>query len=89
VLADLQNRGSVLGLSEDRVGGGYERGRLAGASSGEAEVRGHWKIRAHRPRSWSGTTPAADRIAEVPDGGGRFQNTPGRSFVRSLDSPAK
>jgi hypothetical protein len=68
---------------DEACGNGEEDGARGGVEGG-----GCWKIRAHRPRSRGGTNPAADRITEVPDGRGGLQNTPGRSFVRSLDSPA-
>ncbi len=83
----------MLSLSEDRLGGRFECSRLAGAGGEEVGVREggeggeDWKIRAHRPRSRGSAIPAANRVAEVPDGGGGLQNTTGRSFVSSLVTP--
>ncbi len=88
-----QDRGPVLGLSEDRLCGRCECGRLAGGDGEEVgaweggEGGEYWKIRAHRPGIRGSAAPAANRVAKVPDGGGGLQNTTGCSFERSLDSP--
>jgi hypothetical protein len=90
----FQERGPVLGLSEDRLCGRDESDRPADGGGGEVgfweggEGGGHWNIRAHRPRSRGGASPAANRITEVPAGGDGIQDPPGRGLVSSLDSPA-
>jgi hypothetical protein len=90
----FQERGPVLGLSEDRLCGRDENDRPADGDGGEVgfwaegEGGGHWNIRAHRPRSRGSTSPAANRFTEVPNGSGGVQDTPSRGLVSSLDSPA-
>jgi hypothetical protein len=90
----FQERGPVLGLSEDRLCGRDENDRPADGGGGEVgfwaegEGEGHWNIRAHRPRSRGSTSPAANRFTEVPYGSGGVQDTPSRGLVSSLDSPA-
>jgi hypothetical protein len=80
--AVFQERGQVLGLSEDRLCGRCECGRLTGGDGEEVGAREggeggeYWKIRAHRPGIRGSATPAANRVAKIPDGSGGFQNGP-------------